>query len=296
MHGVIAASATPFDNLGHVDIDRLLNHIQWLLSNGCHGVALFGTTGEANSISLHERINTVSGIRKKISDPEKYLIGTGCCAVDESIELTKQALDHGFNQVLMLPPFYYKNISEDGLVKYFGHVIESVKFPDLKIYLYHFPAMTGVPFTHSLISRLIQLYPGSIAGIKDSSGDLENMKTMCHKFKDFEVFAGTERFLYPVLKEGGVGCISATVNVTVKMARNVYDKWKNGEDATQLQQDLISHRTFLENYPVIPAVKGILSQLYQDKNWLNTLVPHLPLKPDELERLLATDEVKYLLR
>jgi 4-hydroxy-tetrahydrodipicolinate synthase len=295
MHGVIAAAATPINEYYKIDIENLVIHTQWLLSNGCNGVAVFGTTGEANSFSIETRKNTISQLSKHDINPDQYIIGTGSCALEDAVNLTRNAVLYGFKHVLMLPPFYYKKVSEEGLLAFFSQVINQVEEPDLKIYLYHFPAMSGVPFSQVLIARLIEKFPGIIAGIKDSSGDFENMKMMCHQFPDFEVFAGTERFLYPVLQEGGAGCISATVNVTSGMAGQVYKLWKNDQDATNLQEDLIANRAFLEKYPVIPAVKGILSVIHQDETWRQTVPPNLPLQPEELEHLLEAKEIKLLL-
>jgi len=295
MHGILAAAATPINKNYKIDIDNLVTHSKWLLANGCNGVAVFGTTGEANSFSMKTRLDTIKQLSAHDIKPDQYIIGTGSCSLEDAVELTRTAIMQGFKQVLMLPPFYYNKVSENGLLTFFSEIINQVEEPDLKIYLYHFPAMSGVPFTHTLIARLIEKFPGIIAGIKDSSGDFDNMKTMCHQFPGFEVFAGTERFLYPVLQQGGAGCISATVNVTSGMAGQVYKMWKNGQDATNLQEDLVANRTFLEKYPVIPAVKGILSQIHKDETWLQTIPPNLPLQLDELEQLLESEEIKLLL-
>ena len=180
--------------------------------------------------------------------------------------------------MLALPPFYYKGVSDDGVFRFFAELIERVGDDRLRLFLYHIPPMAVVGFTPELMRRLVDAYPGVIVGTKDSSGDGERIERICREFPDLTVFAGTEKFLLDTLRWGGDGCISATVNVTARQAREVYDLFEAGEDASAAQAALTERREFLEGFPVIPALKALLG-------WSNLRPPLDPLPADRVEAL-----------
>ncbi|MFH1943684.1 MAG: dihydrodipicolinate synthase family protein [bacterium] len=282
--GVYAASLTPMKKDLSVDHDRLAAHCRWLLQNGCDGLVILGTTGEANSLSVTERIDLIETLVESGLPAHRLIVGTGCCAVPDTQTLTEHALRCGVGGVLILPPFYYKRVTDDGLFAVFDKVIQHAGNSRLKIYLYHFPQMSGIPFSDTLIERFLSVYPGTIAGIKDSSGDWNHMKTLCQTFPDFEVFAGTEKFLLDILKAGGVGCISATANVTCRLIGEIYAKWKT-EDVHALQERLTRIRQAFESYSFVPALKVLMADWTDDPSWENMRPPHVPLKEEEAEAL-----------
>src|SRR5690606_17622458 len=225
--------------------------------------AVLGTTGEANSFSVDERLALLDALADGGIPGHTLLPGTGNCAVPDTVTLTRKALEVGSAGVVMLPPFYYKNVSDDGLYAAYDQVIQKVGDSRLRIYFYHFPQMSAVPISHDLIERLLKAYPGTIAGIKDSSGNLDNMLEMCRRFPGFGVFAGSEQFLLPVLRAGGAGCISATANVTVAACAEVYRQWQSaGADA--LQEGLTAQRLAIQAKPLIPALKRIMARASGD--------------------------------
>ncbi len=240
--GVFAAVLTPFDETGAPDSAALALHCRWLLSNGCDGLSVLGTTGEGASLSVDERIGV---LERLITDgiPARVLLpGTGCCAIPDTVRLTERAVHLGVPGVLMLPPFYYKNVSEDGLFAAFSEVIERVGDDRLRIYLYHFPQMSGVSLTPALIERLLARYPQAVAGLKDSSGDLANMAENIKRFPGFDVFSGSDELLLPLLRVGGVGCITAVSNVAASLAAQVYAAWRTGDEDGAEQSADQAHR------------------------------------------------------
>ena len=209
----MAAVLTPLDSTLAPDRTALATHCRWLLDNGCNGLAVLGTTSEANSFSVDERLRLLDNLIEDGIPGNTLMPGTGCCAVPDTVRLTRKAVELGAGGVLMLPPFYYKNVSDDGLFAGFAEVIEQVGDARLKVYLYHFPQMSGVALGPDLIERLLKQYPDTIAGMKDSSGNFGNMVRNTHTFPGFAVISGSDEFLLPLLKEGGAGCITAVCNV-----------------------------------------------------------------------------------
>jgi 4-hydroxy-tetrahydrodipicolinate synthase len=214
IRGVLAPVVTPFKADLAPDSQRFIAHCKWLLSQNC-GLAVFGTNSEANSLSLEERAMLLDELVAAGIDPARMMPGTGCCSIMETVKLTAQAVEQGCAGVLMLPPFYYKDVSEEGLYRYFSEVVQRVGDARLKIYLYHIPPVAVVGITTGLVERLLAAYPNAIAGMKDSSGDWNNTKTFLDAFgkSGFDVFVGSESFLFANMRNGGVGTISATANV-----------------------------------------------------------------------------------
>ena len=229
IRGVLAPVVTPFKADLAPDSTRFIAHCKWLLSQNC-GLAVFGTNSEANSLSMEERLNLLDELVAAGVDPARMMPGTGCCSIMETVKLTKQAVGYGCAGVLMLPPFYYKDVSEEGLYRYFSEVVERVEDARLKIYLYHIPPVAVVGITPKLVERLLKAYPDSIAGMKDSSGNWNNTKTFLDAFPEtsratrtgFDVFVGSESFLLANMRNGGVGTISATANVNPAAIHKLY--------------------------------------------------------------------------
>jgi 4-hydroxy-tetrahydrodipicolinate synthase len=286
--GVLAAVLTPMGGDLYPDHAAFAAHCERLLAAGCHGLSVFGTTGEANSLSVDERLAALEALLESGVPAGTLLPGTGSCAISDTVRLSCAALEVGTNGVLVLPPFYYKNVGDEGLFRYFAEVVERVGDDRLRLYLYHIPQMTNIDLGLPLISRLIEAYPSVIAGTKDSSADRERITTLCSEFPGFSVLAGTETLLLETLRSGGEGCISATVNVTSRLARRVYDAHASGHDdeAEALQGHLGQLRGSIEAYPVIPALKVLMADLTGDGAWRNLRPPLSGLHEEQAKELL----------
>ncbi|HTP47148.1 MAG TPA: dihydrodipicolinate synthase family protein [Casimicrobiaceae bacterium] len=285
--GVFVPALTPFHPDLSVDEERLVDHCRWLLAEGVDGLALFGTTSEANSLSLGERMNLLERIIAAGISPSLLMPGTGCCALPDTVVLTRHAADSGCFGVLMLPPFYYKGVADDGLFASFAEVIERVGDGRLRIYLYHIPPMAGVGFSLSLIERLLKRYPGIVVGIKDSSGDWKNTQALLDTFPGFEVFPGSESYLLDALRRGGAGCISATANVNPAGISELLQNWKTAR-ADSLQKSIAAVRAAIQRFPMIAANKAILARLRNAPQW-NLLRPPLHALAPEARTQLFTE-------
>jgi 4-hydroxy-tetrahydrodipicolinate synthase len=273
------------------------DHCHRLLAAGCHGLSVFGTTGEANSLSVEERLAALEALLEQSVPAQTLLPGTGSCALTDTVSLSRAALEAGTTGVLVLPPFYYKGVGDEGLFRFFAEVVERIGDDRLRLYLYHIPQMTGIDLGLPLISRLIDAYPGTIAGTKDSSGDRERIRTLCREFPDFAVLAGTETLLLETLRNGGEGCISATVNVTSRLARQVYDAHAAGQEdeADVLQARLSDLRASIEAYPMIPALKVLMANLTEDEAWHYLRPPLSRLDEEQENKLLSSVPLLNLL-
>src|SRR5256886_1299193 len=266
IHGVLAPVVIPFKNDLSPDSQRFIAHCQWLLSQNC-GLAVFGTNSEANSLSMEERTMLLDELVAAGVDPSRMMPGTGCCSIMETVRLTAQAVDHGCAGVLMLPPFYYKDVTEEGLYCYFSEVVQRVGDARLKIYLYHIPPVAVVGITTGLVERLLAAYPNAIAGMKDSSGDWNNTKTFLDAFAmdGFDAFVGSESFLLANMRNGGVGTISATANVNPAAIYGLYaecarsqtsgirHQTSSGLDALQARLDLVRDVFAAKSWPSMIA-------------------------------------------
>jgi 4-hydroxy-tetrahydrodipicolinate synthase len=285
--GVIAPVVTPWGTDGAPDLDRFVEHCEWLLEDGCTGLAPFGTTSEGNSLGLDERMEMLEDLVDSGVDPKRLMPGTGACSVSDAIVLTEHAVDLGCGGVLMLPPFYYKNPSEEGLFRFFAEVIEDVSDDDLKIYLYHIPPMAQVGFPLSLVQRLVKEFPETVVGLKDSSGDWSNTKAILDAVPNFEVFPGSEVFLLDGLRNGAVGCISATANVSARSIRKVFDNWQ-GPDADQLQAETTALRKAIQGWPMIPVLKALIAHYRQDPGWAKARPPFTALSEEDAAKAIST--------
>jgi 4-hydroxy-tetrahydrodipicolinate synthase len=287
MKGVFAAVLTPMRDDLAVDRHAFAQHCVRLLDAGCHGLGIFGTTGEANSLSVGERVEAMEQLVADGVPPEVLLPGTGACALPDAVELSRAALALGAPAVLALPPFYYKGVSDDGLFRFFAELIERIGDDRLRLFLYHIPPQAVIGFSPELIGRLLDAYPGTIAGTKDSAGDARRIERLCTDFPQLPVFAGTEKFLLDTLRWGGAGCISATLNVTASQARDVYDRFAAGEDPSGAQAALTERREFLDGFPAVPAMKAALRAQTGDDLWRNLRPPLDALSDAHTRELLA---------
>jgi 4-hydroxy-tetrahydrodipicolinate synthase len=288
IRGVLAPVVTPFRGDLSLDKERFIAHCQWLLSQNC-GLAVFGTTGEANSLAAEERSTLLDELIASGVDPSRVIVGTGCCSLTETVKLTSQAVKHGCAGVLMLPPFYYKSVSEEGLYRYFSEVVQRVGGQRLRIYLYHIPPVAVVGLTVGLVERLLKSYPKVIAGMKDSSGDWNNTKLYLDAFakSGFDVFVGSESFLLANMRNGGVGTISATANVNPAAIHKLYLEWKS-TDADERQAKLnVVRDTFGKKYPLISALKQAIVIYANDPAWARVRPPLVELTAEQANALAA---------
>ena len=284
--GVFVPASTPFHTDLSVDGERFVAHCQWLLSEGANGLAVFGTTSEANSLSVGERMASLEQLIDSGISPGVLMPGTGCCALPDTVALTRHAVEHGCMGVLLLPPFYYKGVSDDGLYAGIAELIQRAADSRLRVYLYHIPPMAGVGFSLGLIARLLKAFPGIVVGIKDSSGDWKNTQALLQEFPDFEVFPGSETGLLDGLRLGGAGCISATANVNVAAMRALIDAWTTPA-ADAMQQQLTALRAAVQKYPLVPANKAILARLHRAPEWNVVRPPLVPLSNEARTQLFS---------
>jgi 4-hydroxy-tetrahydrodipicolinate synthase len=288
IRGVLAPVVTPFRGDLSPDKERFIAHCQWLLSQNC-GLAVFGTTSEANSLAVEERSMLLDELVGAGVDASHVIVGTGCCSISETVKLTSHAVKHGCAGVLMLPPFYYKGVSEEGLYRYFSEVVERVGDPRLRIYLYHIPPVAMVGLTVGLVERLLKSYPKAIAGMKDSSGDWNNTSLYLEAFakSGFNVFVGSESFLLANMRNGGVGTISATANVNPAAIHKLYAEWRNADADDQQGKLNVIRDAFGKKYPLISALKQAIAIYANDPAWAKVRPPLVELTPEQATTLDA---------
>ncbi len=286
--------STPFAPSGAVDEKRLVSHCRSLLADGCTGLAVLGTTSEANSLALDERRRVIDAPVAAGIPANRLLPGTGACAIDDAVALTRHAGELGCAGVLLLPPFYYKNVSDDGLFAFVAAVIERCGPKVPRVLLYHFPQMAAVGWSIELVGRLTEAYPGTVVGMKDSSGNAEHTKSMIDAFPGFSVFPGAELYLLRALQWGAVGCISATANVNAYNIAQLITK-QHEPDAAVRQEDLVAFRKSFEGFVTVPAVKAVIAARTRDEEWLRVRPPIMPLTEPERRTLLAKPAVARLL-
>ncbi|AKM32358.1 dihydrodipicolinate synthase family protein [Pandoraea faecigallinarum] len=283
--GAFAPVVTPFQADLTPDAPRFVSHCAWLLSHGV-GLAPFGTNSEANSLGLAERMALLDLLVDNGLDTRRMLPGTGCCSLPETVTLTRHAVAHGCAGVLMLPPFFYKGISDDGLYDYYARVIEQVGDARLRLYLYHIPALSGVPITLPVIERLIRDFPRTVAGIKDSSGDWQNLSAMLDAFPGFGIFPASESLITRASARGAKGCISATVNINPEVIARLCREWADDTGAAlQAQADAV--RSIVQSFPMIPALKAVLASHRDDAAWAQVRAPLSRLSDEQHEQLHA---------
>jgi 4-hydroxy-tetrahydrodipicolinate synthase len=288
IEGVLAPVITPFKKDYSPDAERFVRHCRWLLKGGCAGLAVFGTNSEANSMSVAEKRKLLEALVAGGVSPATLMPGTGHCALSDSIELTRAAVELGCAGVLMLPPFYYKGVPDEGLYRNFAEVIERVGDERLQLYLYHIPPVSQVGISLNLIEKLISKYPGIVAGVKDSSGDWSNTKAMLDAFakEGFDVFAGSEVFLLDNMRNGGKGCITATGNVNPGAIDRLYRNWRSA-DAERMQAGITATRKIVQKQPMIPALKAVVAHFVNDPQWKTCRPPLIELNAVQEKELIS---------
>jgi 4-hydroxy-tetrahydrodipicolinate synthase len=288
MSGVMTPILTPFNDDLSFASDLYLDHAKWLLDQGIHFISPFGTTGEALSMTVAERVSAVDVLIDGGIDPAVLMPGTGLCNLEDTVELCRHAIDRKCRAVMVLPPFFYKNASDDGLYAYFSRLVEVVDSAELKICMYHIPPLAGIGFTPDLAGRLARDFPDTFVAYKDSSGDFENTKAVIAAAPDIAVFPGSELFLKEGLEHGGMGCISATCNVNPANIRHVYNvgTGAQADDLEVINDKMVSFRRTVEKYGPIPAMKGMLAVKRGDPRWRNVRPPILSSSPLATETLL----------
>ncbi|MSQ52555.1 MAG: dihydrodipicolinate synthase family protein [Betaproteobacteria bacterium] len=288
LRGVLSPVVTPFRQDLSPDPERFIRHCKWLLANGCAGLAIFGTNSEANSLSVEERMILIEQLIQAGVPASRLMPGTGCCSLTDSVRLTAHAVALGCAGVLMLPPFYYKDVTAEGLYRNFSEIIERVGDARLALYLYHIPPVAQVGIPLGLIERLLKSYPSAVAGIKDSSGDWNTTQAYLNAFaaSGFEVFAGSEVFLLANLRAGGVGCITATGNVNPAAINKLYGQW-NASSADSLQAGITATRTLFQKYPMIPALKAAIAHHSGDSGWSAVRPPLVELNAGQYQSLVG---------
>jgi len=267
LSGVIAPVLTPFAEDGAPDSDRFIEHCEWLIDEGCNALVPFGTTSEASSLGLDERMELLEDLIDAGINPARLMPGTGTPSLADTITLTQHAVDLGCGGVLVLPPYFYKDCTTEGLFQYYAELIEEVGDHRLRLYLYHIPQMTGVPITAELIDRLVNEFHDKIAGLKDSSGNMANTLVLIEAFPDLAFFPASETFLLQGLKQGVAGCISATANVQAGAIRALIDG-ADREDAQKLYERVAAVRAGVAKSATIPALKALIAHYRNDPQWL----------------------------
>ena len=287
--GILVPALTPFRPDLTPDPDAFVSHCRWLLDRGADGLAVFGTTSEATSLGVDERMALLEHLIDSGVSPEVLMPGTGTTALTDTVRLTAHAVELGCAGVLMLPPFYYKAVTEDGLLASYSEIIQRVGSDALRIYLYHIPPVSQIPLSLRLIGRLVSAHPGTVVGLKESSGDWRNTEAVLTEYPQLAIFCGSEVFLLDTLRHGGAGSITATANVNVAAIREVYERWQD-EDAEPLQAGIDAVRRAFEGYPLIPALKAVVAARRDAAHWRTVRPPLRPLdeaSTDRLSRALA---------
>ncbi|MBN9068841.1 MAG: dihydrodipicolinate synthase family protein [Rhizobiales bacterium] len=285
LSGVIAAAATPVRDDLSIDLDHLVEHCRWLLGDGgCDGINLLGTTGEATSFSAGQRVEAMRAVAKSGLPLDRFMVGTGAAALDDSCTLTAEAKSLGFAGALLLPPFYYKGLDAEGVVAYVEALIGKVGAQGLKLYLYHFPANSAVPYTPEIVARLRNAHPDQVLGLKDSSGDLDYSAGLARDLPGFAVFPSAEASLGRAAELGFAGCISATANVTGPYAQIAW----SGSDAAAKKEALdnaVTIRAIIASFPLVASVKSALALLTGREDWAKVMPPLTELSERQKAKL-----------
>jgi 4-hydroxy-tetrahydrodipicolinate synthase len=275
LRGVIAAIPTPVGDTGP-DHRRLISLARHMLNSGCHGLNVLGTTGEATSFSVEQRMAVMSAVAQANLPMNRLMVGTGAAAVTDAITLSRHAAALGFAGVLLLPPFYYKHVTDAGIITYIYRIAESTAEAAVPIYLYNFPALSGVAYTQPLVEKLVKQLGTRIAGLKDSSGDLSYAMDMAALSRPFDVFPSSEAHLLSARSGLFAGCISATANISSRDCAKAFD---SGDEAALSRA--IAVRILFDGLPLIPTVKYLLSEILGDRHLAKVMPPLAAPTPSE---------------
>ena len=282
LSGVIAAIATPIDETGAPDLKRAVNLARYLLDNGCDGLNVLGTTGEATSFSVDERKGVMGAYKENGLPMHRLMVGTGAASVTDAVALTRHAAELGFGGALVLPPFYYKGVPDDGLVAYIESLVKATEQRPIPIYLYHFPAMSGLPWHVALIRRLLDSFPSRIVGLKDSSGDMAYARSAAAISKSFAVFPSTEACLLEARRGDFAGCISATANLNADLCARA---WSQG-DTTALDA-AVTIRKLFDGKALVPGVKALLAHIHGEPSLSRVRPPLAPFSAADRASVIA---------
>ena len=282
LSGVIAAVATPIDEAGAPDLKRATGLARHLLDNGCDGLNVLGSTGEATSFARDERMAVMDAYKKNGLPLDRLMVGTGAASISDAIALTRHAADLGFAGALVLPPFYYKGVPDDGLVNYIDALVKATETSALPLYLYHYPQLTGIPWHVALIQRLRTAFPGRIVGLKDSSGDMAFARSAAAVASDFAVFPSTEACLIEAKGGAFAGCISATANLNSDLCQRA---WAAG-DVSALDA-AVAIRKLFDGRPLVPGVKTLLGHIHNDPALARVRPPLAAISPGDRQAILG---------
>jgi 4-hydroxy-tetrahydrodipicolinate synthase len=282
LSGVIAAIATPIDESGAPDLKRAVNLARYLVDTGCDGLNVLGTTGEATSFSVDERKGVMDAYKTNGLPLHRLMVGTGAAAVSDAVALTRHAAELGFGGALVLPPFYYKGVPDDGLVAYIDALVKATERKPIPIYLYHFPAMSGLPWHVALIHRLLHSFSSRIVGLKDSSGDMAYARSAAAISKNFAVFPSTEAALLEARRGDFAGCISATANLNADLCARAWGQGDIGAlDAA------VAIRKLFDGKPLVSGVKALLAHIHSDAGLARVRPPLAPFSAADRASVIA---------
>ena len=284
--GIYTASLTPLTSSYEPNLPALVSHVEQLFESGSDGVAILGSTGEANSLTIEQRLDIISYCGRTLA-PERLMMGTGSCALQDAIRLTQASIEAGVFSVLVIPPFYYKPQSDESVIRYYSELISSVDDSRLRIIFYNFPKLSGYNFSTEILQEFKERFGDIAAGIKDSSGNWENMLSITKNVPNFMVYSGTETLLLNILREGGAGCITASANLLAPECQLVYQAWRNDQQNTaeQIQKELTVLRKALESYQFVSELKGLMAEHTGSEHWQEMLPPFIPLLPSQVREL-----------
>jgi 4-hydroxy-tetrahydrodipicolinate synthase len=282
LHGVIAAIATPVTSPGKPDCARLISRAGYLLSNGCDGLNLLGTTGEATSFSLAERVGVMEAVARAGLPLDRFMVGTGAASASDAAELTRTAAQFGFAGALLLPPFYYKGISNDGIALYVERVLNGLGSRTIPLYLYNFPALSGVQYSVAGVSLLLARFGSRIAGLKDSSGDLAYAAQIVQLSARLRVFPSNEAVLLRARAGEFAGCISATANLNARHCAAAY----HAGDERALERASAA-RAMFTGLPLVASIKAVLARITKEGDWADLVPPLTRPTKEEADTLWA---------
>lgn len=282
LRGVIAAIATAVDADGNPDLPRSLALARHLLAHGCDGLNVLGTTGEGTSFSLAQRQAVMSAYRDAGLPLDRCMVGTGAAAAADAVALTAHAAELGFGGALLLPPFYYKDLADDGLFAYVERIIGATAAKPIPIYLYHFPALSTVPWPVPLVARLIEAFGDRVCGLKDSSGDMAYARAVAALAEGFSVFPATEEILLEARGGPFAGCISATANLNADLCARAFHSGDR-----QALAEAAAIRRLLDGKPLVPGVKALLAHIHSDREWERPALPLTPLRAGDRAAVAA---------
>ena len=286
--GVVTAVLTPLDQKGRPNLDQLQRHIRVLEQDGSNALLLLGTTGEGPSFNVSER-KAILEAGLQVAGKMEVIAQTGCASLTDTIDLTLHAFNLGLNSVTIIPPFFFKGISDDGLFAYYRQIIEEAVPNKGSLMLYHIPQVTQVPISFKLIDRLLNTYGERISGVKDSAGDLNHLKELCRRFPQISVFTGNDQLILEALQAGAAGCVTGVVNAFTSLAAAIIQAFRAGnQDADRYQQQLTMVWSVLDRYqPYTTLLKALVALRYQDASWLSVRPPLDPMPPEQLEHMVG---------